>query len=182
MTGVSANGAPPRYRDMYAQWMSVGAMNLAPTPLRGDAFTIAPAVIAAAGRRYLEIAGSQNIAARRIDTVEAGWTERTPARAIRSIERRCRRVERAYATGLAHTTWPAAARQVIASLVSHVRVEARMFAVAARRAPARLSAWRRPFAPLTPALLHLAHEVRRALHLPELVSGQLPGLAARRAS
>jgi hypothetical protein len=181
MTGVAANGAPPRYGDVYAQWMSVGALNLAPTPLRGDAFTIAPGVITAAGRRYLEIARAQNIAARRIDTSEAGWTERTPAREIRSVSARAAASERAYADGLARATWPAAAHGAMGSLVRQVRVEAGIFAAAARRAPTNLAAWRERFAGLTPALLRLTHEVRRALHLPELVPGQLPTVAARRA-
>ena len=182
MTGVAANGVPPRYGDMYAQWMSVGEAELAPTPLRADAFTITRGALTRAGRRYLKIARPQNIAARRIDVAEARWTNHTPAREIRSVSTAVAASEGAYANGLAGTAWPVAARPVIASLVSHVRVEARMFAATARRAPANLATWRRRLARLTPALLNLAHEVRRALHLPELVSGQLPSLVARRAS
>jgi len=181
MTGVAANGVPPRYRDMYAQWMSVDAMNLAPTPLRGDAFTIAPEVITAAGRRYLEIARPQNVSARRIDTAEARWTNGTPAREIRSASAAAATSETGYAERLALGTWPAAARPAIASLVRHVRAEARLFAAAAQRAPADLPAWRRRFTALAPILLRVAHEVRRALHLPELVSGQVPAAAAPRA-
>jgi hypothetical protein len=180
VTGVAANGAAPRYGDMYAQWMSVGAMNLAPTPLHGGAFTIAPRVITAAGRRYLQVARPQNVAARRIDTAEAGWTDRTPPRAIRSVAARAAASERAYADGLARAPWPAAAREPIARLLREVRMEAGIFAAAASHPPADLTAWRLQFARLTPTLLRLAHEVRRALHLPELVSGQVPTSAARR--
>jgi hypothetical protein len=180
MTGVAANGAPPRYRDLYAQWMSVGATNLAPTPLRGDAFTIAPGVITASGRRYLEIARPQNVAARRIDTAEARWTRQTPTRAIRSVTARAAASERAYADRLARAMWPAAAREPIGKLVREVRVEAGIFAAAASHPPADLTMWRLQFAGLTPTLLRLAHAVRRALHLPELVSGQVPSQAARR--
>ena len=55
-----------------------------------------------------------------------------------------------------------------------------MLAASSRHAPASLAAWRRRFAQITPTLLQLAHEVRRALHVPELVSGQLPSSASRR--
>jgi hypothetical protein len=180
MTGVGANGTPPRYGEMYAQWMSVGGMNLAPTPLRGDAFTIARGFVTAAGRRYLEIARPQNTAARRIDTAEAGWTVRTPAHAIRSTTARAAVSERAYADRLARATWPAAAREPISRLAREVRIEAGIFAAAASHPPADLAAWRVQFAHLTPTLAGLAHEVRRALHLPELVSGQVPSQSARR--
>jgi hypothetical protein len=181
MTGLAANGAPPRYGDMYAQWMSVGALNLAPTPLRGDAFTIAPGFTTAAGRRYLEIARLHNLEARRIDAAEAGWTERTPSREIRSVSARAAASERAYAARRPAGRWPTAAQSAIGMLVHGVRVEAGIFGAAARRAPTNVVAWHQQFARLSPTLLRLAHEIRRALHLPELVSGQLPTSNARRA-
>jgi hypothetical protein len=180
LTGVAANGAAPRYGDMYAQWMSVGTTNLAPTPVHGDAFTIASGVITAAGRRYLEVVRPQNIAARRIDTAEAGWTARTPPNTISSVTARAAGSERAYAKALARAPWPAAAREPIARLLREVRIEAGIFAAAASHPPVDLTAWRRQFARLTPTLLRLAHAVRRALHLPELVSGQVPTPAGRR--
>ncbi|MGZ4177674.1 MAG: G1 family glutamic endopeptidase [Solirubrobacteraceae bacterium] len=176
---LAANGAQPRYADMYAQWMSVGGATLAPTPVRDGAFSITRGVISPAGRRYLQIARPQNIAARRVDIEEASWTGATLSRRIRSVSAAAAASERAYAHGLAQAHWPAAAQAVVDSLVRQVRVEARMFASAARRAPDSLTAWQRRLARLTPGLLRLAHRVRRALHLPELVSGQLPGSAQR---
>ena len=53
MSHLAANGAPPRYADMYAQWMSVGGASLAPTPVRDGAFSISRGMITPAGRRYL---------------------------------------------------------------------------------------------------------------------------------
>jgi hypothetical protein len=179
ITDLAANGRPPRYTDMYAQWMSVGAANLAPTPLSDGAFSITRGVITAAGRRYLQIARPQNVVAHRIDVEEASWTARTPARRISAASATAAASERTYADRLARARWPAGAQARVSSLVAEVRLEARIFAAAARRAPASLAAWQRRLAGLTPELLRLAHGVRRALHLPELVSGQLPRSAAR---
>jgi hypothetical protein len=178
-TRLAADGAQPPYADMYAQWMSVRGVNLAPTPVRDGGFSITRGVLSPAGRRYLEIARPQNAAARRIDLLEARWTDRTPAREIRSATAAAATSEAAYAAGLARTHWPAAVQSLAQSLARRVRAQAGMFAEAARSAPASLALWRRRLARLTPDMLRLAHRVRRALHLPELVSGQLPPSSGR---
>jgi Peptidase A4 family len=179
ITHVIANGRAPRYADMYAQWMSVRGGNLAPTPVRDGTFSITRGVITPAGRRYLQIARPQNIAARRIDLEEANWTARTPSRRIAAASAAAAASERRYADRLARGHWPPAARGPVASLVREVRSEARIFAAAAQRAPASLEIRQQRLARLTPELMRLAHRVRRALHLPELVSGQLSRAAAR---
>ena len=180
MNALRANDAPPPYADVFAQWMSLPGRYLAPTPLRGDAFDITGAALSAAGRRYLQIARAQDVVARRIDRQEASWTPRTPAGEITHANAAGAASERTYADRLARGTWPAAARTLITSLARQVRREAAVLAQGARHAPSDLAAWRRRFIPLTPTLLRLSHEVRRALHVPELVAGQLP-LAQSRA-
>lgn len=177
---MSVNGAQPRYGDVFAQWMSLPGRTLAPTPLRAGAFAITPAVLSAAGRRYLEIARPQNVSARRFDVEAAGWTEGTPTAQIRRVSAAAAASERRYADGLDRDTWPVSARVPIGSLIREVRVEAEMFAVSSRHPPASLAHWRRGFAQITPTLLQLAHEVRRALHVPELVSGPPPSSGSRR--
>jgi hypothetical protein len=180
MTALTVNGTTPRYGDMFAQWMSLPGRYLAPTPLRGRAFTIRRSVLSAAGRRYLEIARPQNMSARKFDTEAARWTERTPASEIARVSGEAAASERRYADGLDRQTWPAAARAPIGSLIRAVRLEAGMFAALSRHAPPRLGEWRSRFTQITPSLLGLAHAVRRALRVPELVSGPLTSSAPRR--
>jgi peptidase A4-like protein len=174
MSALRANDARPPYADVFAQWMSLPGRDLAPTPLRGDAFEITRAVLSAAGRRYLLIARAQDALARRIDQQEASWTPSTPPGEIRRANASAAASQRTYAGRLDRGTWPAAARPLITSLARQVRREAALLAQGARHAPASLAAWRRQFVGLTPTLLRLAHEVRRTLHVPELVAGQLP--------
>ncbi len=180
VNAMSVNGAQPRYGDVFAQWMSLPGRTLAPTPLRAGAFGIAPAVLSAAGRRYLQVSRPQNVSARKFDVEAARWTERTPPTEIRRVSAAAAASERRYADRLDRDRWPAIARGPIASLIREVRLEAEMLAASSRHAPASLAQWRRRFAQITPTLLQLAHEVRRALHVPELVSGQLPSSASRR--
>ena len=180
MSALAINGSAPRYRDVFAQWMSLPGRDLAPTPLRDGAFAITRGVLTVAGRRYLEIARPQDVSARKADLEAVHWTEHTPPSEIERVSAGAAASERRYAGDLARARWSAAAQAPISSLVREVRLEADVFAAAARHAPASLTAWHRRFAGLTPALLTLVHEVRRALHVPELVSGQLPTSASRR--
>lgn len=169
---LAANGAPPRYADVFAQWMSLPDRNLAPTPLRRDAFSITRAVLSRAGQHYLQIARPQNAVARRLGLEEASWTASTSVGELRRISATAAVSERAYADGLDRAVWPATAQGPIATLVHAVRHEAVIFQAAARQAPSSLTAFRRRLAQVTSALLGLVHAVRRALHLPELVPGQ----------
>ncbi|HEX3975691.1 MAG TPA: G1 family glutamic endopeptidase [Solirubrobacteraceae bacterium] len=180
MSALAVNGAAPRYGDVFAQWMSLPGRDLAPTPLRDAAFTITRGELTPAGRRYLEIARPQNASARTVDIEEARWTDHTPAGEIKRVSAAAAASERRYADRLDRGAWPAVARGPLRSLVHEVRLEAGMFATSARHTPARLTAWRQRFAQITPALLQLVHEVRRALRIPELVSGQLPTSASQR--
>jgi hypothetical protein len=180
MHGLAINGAAPLYRDMYAQWMSLPGRDLAPTPLGDGAFAISRGVLTPAGLRYLAMARPQNASARTVDLEEARWTEQTPAREIARVSRAAAASERRYADALARAPWPAAARRPIVALVDEVHLEAALFATSARRPPASLTAWRDRFVPITPRLLQLAHQVRRMLHLPELVFGQPPKSPLRR--
>jgi hypothetical protein len=181
MRGLAVNGATPRYGDLFAQWMSLPRGDLAPTPLRSGAFAITRGVLTPAGRRYLGLARPQNATARRVDVAEARWTTRTPAQVIEGVSATAAASERRYANALARAPWPAGARAAIGALVRAVRLDAATFAASARHAPASPAGWRDRFAELSPWLLASAHEVRRALHLPEIVSGQLPTSATRRA-
>jgi hypothetical protein len=180
MRAVAINGAAPRYGDVFAQWMSLPGRELAPTPLRGGAFAITRGVLTPAGRRYLALARPQSAGVRRVDVEEARWTTRTPAREIEGVSAAAAASERRYADALARAAWPAAAQGPIGSLVRELRLEAAVFATSGRHSPASPAAWRDRFAEITPRLLADVHSVRRALHLPELVSGPLPTTAARR--
>ena len=180
MRALAVNGTVPRYSDVFAQWMSLPGRDLAPTPLRDAAFAITRGVLTPAGRQYLAMARPQNAGARTVDLEEPRWTARTPARQIERASRAAAASEWRYAAALAGSAWPVAARAPIGVMVREVRQEAAVFAASARQAPTSLVAWRGQFAPIVPRLVQLAHEVRRALHLPELVSGPLSAASARR--
>jgi hypothetical protein len=173
MHALTVNGRGPDYGAMFAQWMTLPGRDLAPTPLADDAFTITRGAVTAAATRYLEIAHAQNVSARRVDAETARFTARTPAREIQRVSAEAATMQRRYVVGLEHADWPAAARAPINALVREVRVQIGMFVAAAHHAPASLAAWRRQFVALSPALLKLAHQVRRALRLPEPLAGQM---------
>jgi hypothetical protein len=178
--GLAVNGARPRYGDVFAQWMSLPGRDLAPTPLRDGAFTIGSGLVTAAGKRYLEIAHAQNVSARRLDVESARFTAHTPAREIERVSAAAAATQRRYVNRIEHAAWPAAARGPIGSLLREVRAQIGTFSAAAQRAPSSLVAWRRELVGLQPTLLRLAHQVRRALRLPEPLTGQLPQAASRR--
>jgi hypothetical protein len=180
MHALTVNGAGPSYRDMFAQWMSLPARDLAPTPLSDDAFTITSGVVTAAAARYLKIAHAQNVNARRLDVEAARFTAHSPPREIQRVSGEGAAMQRSYVDGLEHAAWPAAARGPISSLVREVRVQIGMFAAAAQQAPASLAAWRGEFVALQPPLLKLAHQVRRALRLPEPLTGQVAASERRK--
>ncbi len=175
MRGLAVNGAAPRYGDVFAQWMSLPGRDLAPTPLRDAAFTITRGVLTAAGRRYLEIARAQNASARTTDMEQARLPEHPKTGEIKRESAAAAASERRFANGLDRGAWPPAARGPISSLAHEIRLEADLFTMSASRAPASLAVWRRRLARLAPVLLALAHEVRRALHVPE----QVPSVSRR---
>ncbi len=106
--------------------------------------------------------------------LEASRVDRAhPGGEIRRVSAAAAASERRYADGLDRASWPAAARGRISSLAREV---GRGRAVRARGrgtprpAPPHGAAGSLSHA----AAAQLAHAVRRALHVPELVSGQLP--------
>jgi hypothetical protein len=172
MRSLAVDGGAPRYGNVYAQWMSLPAGELAPSVLRGDGFSITRGVLTRAGRRYLAIARPQNLAAATVDREAAGWTAQTPASEIERVSATAGASERGYADALAHASWPAAARGAIRALVREVRVEAGVFATAARHTSGGVDQWRAAVVRVAPVLQSLSHRVRRALRLPELAIGQ----------
>lgn len=180
MHALTVNGLGPDYGAMFAQWMSLPRGDLAPTPLADDAFSITRGAVTAAATRYLEIAHAQNVSARRVDTETARFTAHTPASEIRRVSSEAASMQRRYIDGLQRAVWPAAARAPINALVREVRVQIGMFVAAAQHAPASLAAWRQQFVALSPTLLQLAHQVRRALRLPEPLTGEMSASERRK--
>lgn len=181
MHALSVNGQGPDYGAMFAQWMTLPGGDLAPTALADDAFSITRGAVTAAATRYLEIAHAQNVSARRVDTETARFTAHTPASEIQRVSAEAATMQRRYVKGLQRAVWPAAARAPINVLVRAVRVQIGMFVAAAQHAPSSLAAWRQQFAGLSPTLLKLAHQVRRALRLPEPLTGEMSASERRRA-
>lgn len=84
-SGLKVNGAPPRYADVYAQWMTLPAgRSLAPSPLAGDRFTLGPATLGEPARRYLRLAAAEDAATAQFAASLARFTAATPVAEIRS--------------------------------------------------------------------------------------------------
>ena len=66
---VAVNGHGVPYTTVYATWMSIRGSDLAPTPLRGDAFSIQRAEVSPAGERYLQAIVPDDARLKRLDAL-----------------------------------------------------------------------------------------------------------------
>jgi hypothetical protein len=60
---LAVNGDPPSYSAVYSQWMSLPGIDLAPSALAGDSFSISRQTLSSPGKRYLQIVKPEQAAA-----------------------------------------------------------------------------------------------------------------------
>jgi hypothetical protein len=155
----------PSYADVRSAWMSVGAVNFAPTPLHDDAFTIAPAKLSAGGRQYLRIAKVEDDATSALETQFLSLTKRTPrAKILGSIER-FRGVLERNAEEVAKARWPKQIEPLAQELTQAARSTAASISVALERrsSPAQIRAMLSRNSTGVAGL-----RIRRARHVPDL--------------
>lgn len=163
MQALKLNSHTPLYARVRASWMSVGDQEMAPSPLRGGAFTIVPASLSAAGARYLQIARPADEAYERFAIQAVRWSSATPRAQVHAAVSRLSRALVANVTQLAQADWPAAAKRPIDRLIASERTLLKELQSIDGRATS--TTWRRVLKRQTG---ELGLEIRRALHAPEL--------------
>jgi hypothetical protein len=162
---LAVDSRAPSYADVRSSWMSVGAVNLAPSPLHDDAFTIDPAKLSAAGRQYLRIAKVEDDGTKALEAQFLSLTKRTPRAKIVGAIERFRSVLIRNAEELAGARWPKQIEPLAQGLARATRSAAASISVALRRrgSPAQIRAILRHNGIGIAGL-----RMRRALHVPDV--------------
>jgi hypothetical protein len=76
---VNSNKPAPAYSALHSEWMSVNHGTLAPTIVREDSFTLAPAPeLSAAATQYLRLTAAADYAFQKFEDERSSWTSNTP--------------------------------------------------------------------------------------------------------
>lgn len=164
---IRVNACEPKYANVRSQWMSENKTDLAPGPLRGDAFYLHPTQPTEIGLHYLQIMVEVDVALHGFETGLAHWSsasagKRTTERAaiVSALE--------ANVQELAGGQWPRDVRRLLARLVGAARRE---LAVTEREPTrgARLSTdWLITWGADERRVSAISSQIRRLLHLPQL--------------
>jgi peptidase A4-like protein len=165
---LKVNSTAPTYASLHSTWMSVNGENLAPSPLRNDSFVLQQASVSAVGERYLQIAGTANAAADTFLVQRADWTARTRYATIEAASSAFVAAVRKSIGALASTPWPKEVQSLISLLIHDSRVLAARARAPAIISAAALLAWRAAVTRAVEANGRVGHEIRRALHVPEM--------------
>ena len=168
---LALDSVAPPYARLYSEWMSAGASLLAPSPLHGDAFSLHPASVGAAGARFLQIGARVDAATRMLVAASNGWSGATQYSQLAATSARFIAVLDQQARALAGTRWPARARAPMQSLIRSLEALGGLARPPAVVSPTGLSAWRSALDAGVVAVVGDEHLVRRALQVPELLVG-----------
>jgi len=171
---VEVNGLRPSYNRLYSTWMSVNGADLAPTPLEGGAFTLAPAPPLTALATALLVDCAQADEARyAFEDAFAGWTARTAhPTVLAGAERYAQALVSERQTLAGADLTPATLEQRRELLVALRALTSRVQAIGASPAPT-FTAWRRGVLVAEARAGAATHVIRRELGLPDVVP---PGL------
>jgi len=170
---LAVNGAPPSYADLYSSWMSENGHSLAPSTLQNDSFTVRPATLSPAGQQYLRIIEPANTSTNTFTAQLARWTNGTPRSHITSATATYANALRASIRVLAGSQWPTGAEHAISAFIRGRRTLLAYVQTGASISPTGIAAWRSGFNGL-PLVNGLAHEIRRALNVPEYTTQTIP--------
>jgi hypothetical protein len=126
------------------------------------------ATITPIGRRYLEIAHRENVAAKRFSFQMKGWTDGTPRSPIASARRALSRVLAEGITSFTNPPWPQAIQTLIDALVSRTRALITQTDTAPGRSPNGLGAWKAAWHRDAHAADLAALAIRRELGVPQM--------------
>ena len=167
-SAVRVDGQAPARSQLDATWMSVPGIDLGPTPLRGDAFEIAPMHPGTTTTAYLSGAAKADEAIEGFVKAHARWNEATTDSQVAAEIRPVLVGLRAFDEVLVGTSWPAPIRAEVRRLQATNAHAVSEPLIALERAPlgARPLAYAR-FTLATVASHQLALGIRRYLGLPE---------------
>src|SRR5205807_4758925 len=107
---------------LYAAWMSLRRITLAPSPLREGSFYIHRArPISEAGARYLGIAARRDGAEKAFMAEMNDWSETTPIAQVTAERTRFAAAMRSNIHALSSASWPAPITPLVAELVRAAR-------------------------------------------------------------
>lgn len=175
---LDINGAPPAGDSVYSQWMSENGRALAPGMLDGDGFTLTPAILTAAAKRYLDIATAEDLATMVFAAELRDWTPATPrARIARAGSEYAAAVQTSI-DQLGRYSWPAAVGPLVRSMITGSRAVVARVRLDERHDGGKLVTYRAAFERVA-ALGPIGRAVRAQLHLPDITPDtSLPGSTA----
>jgi hypothetical protein len=160
----------PSYAALYATWMSLKRTALAPSPMQEGSFYIRRArSISRSGARYLRIAASEDRAEKAFTAEMNGWSQTTPIAQVTAERTRSAAAMRNNIHALLNASWPKPIIPLVARLVRAARVLRTQTNAAPQMAVSRLDAWKARWNKDNADLGRVAHRLRRALEVPELM-------------
>jgi hypothetical protein len=165
---VRVDSRPPRYARIRSQWMSENGDDLAPNPLVGDAFSLAPTQPTAIGLHYVQIAVALDVALRSFEADFARWNAHTPAWEIASQRAAAVEAFKLETLEVTATQWPAGAQRLCNELVAATNREiAQTNRVPPRTLGGRLR-WLADWLRADSTTVAISLRIRRVLNLPQL--------------
>lgn len=171
--GLQVNSRKPIFSYLSPRWISAGTRLFAPGQVFEDSFTVRPATLSPAGRRYLEIASIEDSAANAFYKQMYWWTAFTPTASIASAGSAFAATLRANISSWSATPWPRTVRDLIHSLLGRTHILLSDLGAAPLKAPGRQQAWEAVITKDSKALGRTAYAIRSELNLPQL--GAPPG-------
>jgi Peptidase A4 family len=164
---VAINGATPTRAIVYSEWMSVGLVDLGPSPLSRGAFDIGPVSISRDGAAYLHIVDQLDVADEQFAHTSAKWPSKTSRRTVAAacdilasaLERSVGELHRFH--------WPSAVGTAIQALAAEISVEIETL----RSAPGtteHFRNWHRQLSRAFEATANTSSRIRRSLGLPQI--------------
>lgn len=160
----------PSYATLYATWMSLRMVALAPSPLRDGSFYIHRAgQISRTGARYLGIAAREDVAEEAFTVEMNRWSQTTPIARVTAERTRFAAAMRANIHALSAAKWPTPIAHLVAGLVRAARILRVQTDATPQMTISGLDSWKARWNKDGAALGRVAHRIRRALQIPELM-------------
>lgn len=166
--GLAVNSTPPAYGDLYSTWMSANGVYWAPTPLRGDSFTLRKATVTPAGSQYLSIANSEDLATLTFTHGLSDWTTKTSRSQITAARSAFSAALAENMRALAAAGFPPRARNATNSLIKAAQVVAEHTRSPVPSSEPGINSWRLTWQRYALAIGNTAHVLKRVLGLPEI--------------
>lgn len=118
---LRVDGTAPSTHRLAAQWLTSTPVDMGPSAVRGDAFSIVPVHPTAADAAYLKLQSHLTAASFRFAREIRGWTAQTPQRTVLAATDPLVHAVRASVRVLGRIRWPARSRRPVARLEGDLR-------------------------------------------------------------